>query len=50
MPSSSSTRDRRGRPRPLPDRVAVVSGPADLGIVPQYDGRPAGVRALFSQG
>lgn len=34
---ATAAADRAG----YPIRVAVISGPADLGIVPQYDGKPA---------
>lgn len=42
---ATAAADRAG----YPIRVAVISGPADLGIVPQYDGKPAGYAPFLGQ-
>ncbi len=42
---ATAAADRAG----YPIRVAVISGPGDLGIVPQYDGRPAEYAPFLGQ-
>ena len=42
---ATAAADRAG----YPIRVAVISGPADLGIVPQYDGKPAEYAQFLGQ-
>jgi hypothetical protein len=42
---ATAAADRAG----YPIRVAVISGPADLGIVPQYDGKPAEYAPFLGQ-
>lgn len=42
---ATAAADRAG----YPIRVAVISGPADLGIVPQYDGKPADYAPFLRQ-
>jgi hypothetical protein len=43
--TATAAADRAG----YPIRVAVISGPADLGIVPQYDGKPAEYAPFLGQ-
>ncbi len=42
---ATAAADRAG----YPIRVAVIAGPADLGIVPQYDGKPADYAPFLGQ-
>jgi hypothetical protein len=42
---ATAAADRAG----YPIRVAVISGPADLGIVPQYDGKPTEYAPFLGQ-
>jgi len=43
--AATAAADRAG----YPIRVAVISGPADLGIVPQYDGKPTDYAPFLGQ-